>query len=109
MATTLRTTLRALEDLATGIGATVRYEDLKIPKTSRDPAGSVARGGLVRVGGRTVILCEQRLPVVDKVAVVAEALASLGVELLHLPPLMRARIGRSRAPRPRIVARRASR
>ncbi|MGZ3422476.1 MAG: hypothetical protein ACXWUG_09475 [Polyangiales bacterium] len=86
----LRSTLIDLETLAAQVGAPVRYELLKLPK--KDPTRSTARGGLIRLGKDRFILCEKGLPAIDRIAVIAEALASLGVEVLDLPPVLRARI-----------------
>jgi hypothetical protein len=100
----LRSTLIDLETLAAQAGVPVRYELLKLPK--KDPARSTARGGLIRLGKDRFILCEKGLPAIDRIAVIAEALAALGVEVLDLPPVLRARIsGRPArpAPRPRLT------
>jgi hypothetical protein len=85
--------LRRLERLARGVGTPVRYDDV-LPKKGRYHV----RGGLCTVNGRTLIVCDRALPLVDKIAVVAEVLASRGVEVLELPPILRARL---RAPKPR--------
>lgn len=86
----LRTTLRELEALATRVGAPVRYEPLKVPKG--DPVRSLGRGGLIRLGKSRFILCEAGLPIIDRIHVIADALASIGVEYIALPPILRARI-----------------
>ena len=90
LALDLRKTLRQLEALARTLGAKVRYESMKLP------GGDVGlgRGGVCRVGGRTVILCEQHLPLVDKVSVLAEAIVSYGVVPMHLPRPLRLRLQR---------------
>ena len=91
----LRASLRELEALAARAGAPVRYEALALPTRGRaEIRSSVARGGLVRVGAQRLVLCEAGLPVIDKIAVIAEALASIGIEILELPPLLRARLSR---------------
>jgi hypothetical protein len=100
----LRRTLGDLEALAAQAGAPVRYEHFELPK--KDPSRATARGGLVRLGKVRFILCEKGLPAIDRIAVIAEALSSLGVEVLELPPVLRARIsGRPArpAPRPKLV------
>ena len=99
----LRASLQALEALAARAGAPVRYESFKVLRPKERETSSVARGGLVRLGPRALILCEQALPVIDKIAVLAEALASLGVEVLDLPPVLRARLRRRPARKARIV------
>jgi hypothetical protein len=97
MAMHLRQLLRGLEAVARDAGAPVRYESLRLPKASDGArAGEVGRGGLVRLGDRALIVCDERLPLVDKVFVVAEALGRLDVTLLHLPPLLAARLAHRR-------------
>lgn len=83
----LRATLRRLEKLAREVGSPVRY-DAVLPKTG----GYVVRGGLCKVNGRSMIVCDEALPLVDKVAVVAEVLAANGIEIFELPPILRARL-----------------
>ncbi len=97
----LRTTLRQLEALAAKLGVSVRYEGLKTA-TRKEAARSTGRGGLVRFGDVRLILCDDALPVIDKIAVLAEALAALGVDSLLVPPLLRARIHKkpARPPKP---------
>jgi hypothetical protein len=100
----LRSTLIDLEALAAQAGVPVRYELMKLPK--KDPARATARGGLIRVGKERFILCEKGLPAIDRIAVIAEALAEVGVEVLDLPPVLRARIsGRPARPatRPKLT------
>jgi hypothetical protein len=98
----LRGQLRELEALASRAGLGVRYESFRLPKGARDHA----RGGLVRLGKQRFILCETALPLIDKIGVIAEALANIGVDVLDIPPVLRARIHRTRAtpvPRQRLV------
>ncbi len=101
----LRASLQALEAHAARAGAPVRYEAFKLLRPKERETSSVARGGLVRLGPRAFVLCEQSLPIIDKIAVVAEALAALGVDVLDLPPVLRARLHRkpARTPRRRLV------
>lgn len=82
----LRATLRRLERLARSVGAPVRWD--VTPKAK----GYVVHGGLCTVNGRSMIVCDRALPLVDKVVVVAEVLASLGVDVLELPEILRARL-----------------
>jgi hypothetical protein len=103
----LRKLLSGLEAVARDVGAPVRYEALRLPRAPKEGrAGEVGRGGLVRLGARAVIVCDERLPVVDKIHVVAEALARFDVALLHLPPLLAARIHRLRVGRSLCVGKR---
>ena len=85
--------LRRLERLARGVGTPVRYDSV-LPKKGRYHV----RGGLCTVNGQTMIVCDRALPVIDKIGVVAEVLASRGVEVLELPAILRARL---KAPRPK--------
>lgn len=101
----LRASLHDLEAHAARAGVPVRYETFKLLRGKERETSSVARGGLVRLGPRSFVLCEQNLPLIDKIVVIAEALAALGVDVLDLPPLLRARIHRrpAKAPRRRVV------
>jgi hypothetical protein len=87
----LRAMLRRLERLAREVGTPVRY-DAVLPKRGR----YVVRGGLCTVNGRTLIVCDRALPIVEKIAVVAQVLAARGIEVMELPPILRARL---RAPK----------
>ena len=80
----------------------MRYESFRLPRGARDHA----RGGLIRLGKQRLILCETTLPLIDKIGLIAEALASIGVDVIDLPPVLRARIHHTRAtpiPRPKLV------
>lgn len=90
-------TLRELEALARRASIPVRYEAVRVG-LPRDDRRVTGRGGLVRVRGETFIVCDASLPTIDKVFVLAEALAALDVEYLHLPQLLRARIRHRPAP-----------
>ncbi len=87
----MASTLRELEAIARKVGAPVRYEAMRVG-LPRDDRRVTGRGGLVRVRGATSIVCDEGLPPIDKVFVVAEALAALDVEYLHLPNLVRSLI-----------------
>jgi hypothetical protein len=88
----LRDNLRSIEALAERAGISIRYESLRLPRGSRDRTSQIARGGLIRVGDRRIILCEMTLPAIDKVALIAEALAAIGIDVIDLPPVLRARL-----------------
>lgn len=80
----------------------MRYESFRLPGGMRDQA----RGGLVRIGKQRLILCDATLSLIDKIGVIAEALAAIGVDVIDLPPVLRARIHGTRAtpvPRARLV------
>ena len=89
----VRATLKNLEALARKAGVEVRYEPMRVG-AAKD--GGTGRGGLVRLRGQAFIVCDIGLSPVDRLFVVAEALAELGVEWLPLPPIIRARLGRRR-------------
>jgi len=86
--------LHELEELAARIGLTVRAE----------PFGSgllSGRGGLCWVRGRPLVVMDATLPVADRIAVLAGALARFDLDAVYVPPLVRARIEGLRAPFPR--------
>ncbi len=86
-----RALLRSLEAIAREAQTKVRYETIARPRGVR-AEDSIARGGLCTVRGETMIVCDATLPTIDKVVVIAEALDALGVQLLALPPILRARL-----------------
>ena len=88
----LRATLRQLEQLANELGTPVRYDAIVQPRGARPGDGYRIRGGLCRVRGKSLIVCDAALPLVDKVFVLAEVLSSLGVELLAMPKVVRRRV-----------------
>ena len=67
------------------------------------------RGGLCTLRGERLILVDGKLPLPERIATVAEALAGVDLESIFLPPIVRATIGAyapvstapPRAPRPR--------
>jgi hypothetical protein len=70
--------------------------DIAVRSESFDPNLSDARkwrGGLCVVRGKRVILVDQRAPLVDRIATVAASLASVDLEHVFLPPVVRATIG----------------
>lgn len=77
--------LRELETVARRLGVTVRFDAFD------DKRGS-AKGGLCRLRGQAVIVVDEAIPVVDKVAVLAEALCLFDLETVYVPPLVRQRI-----------------
>jgi hypothetical protein len=85
--------LNELLRLARRLGIAVRLDTFELKILER-------RGGLCYVRGAPVIVLDERLPVLDKVAIVAEALAAFDLEVLYLPPLIRARLDRSSARSP---------
>jgi hypothetical protein len=51
------------------------------------------RGGLCTLRGERILLVDAKLPLPEKIATVAEALAGVDLEHLFLPPVVRATIG----------------
>ncbi len=51
------------------------------------------RGGLVTLRGQRMILVDDKLPLPEQIATIAEALAGVDLEHLFLPPIVRATIG----------------
>jgi hypothetical protein len=70
--------------------------DITVRSESFDPNLSDARkwrGGLCVVRGKRVIIVDQRAPLVDRIATVAASLATVDLENVFLPPVVRATIG----------------
>lgn len=74
-----------LEELLTRLGVDVRSESFD-PKMFHD---SSTRGGLCRLRNRTVVLVDSRAPLVEQIAVLATAAASLDTESVYVPPAVR--------------------
>jgi hypothetical protein len=88
--------LSELETVAARIGIVLGVERLE------DELG--ARGGLCRVRGRSLILIDASLSLTGRIAILARALSAFDVSLIHVPPVVRARIDSStalRSARPR--------
>jgi len=81
--------LRALEALAARIGVAVRSEQFDLSVIE-------GRGGLCRLRGEPVVVMDARLPVLDKIGVLAAALSAFDLEAIYVPPLLRASINRRR-------------
>ncbi len=81
--------LRALEALAARIGVAVRSEQFDLSVIE-------GRGGLCRLRGEPVVVMDARLPIIDKIGVLAAALAAFDLEAIYVPPLLRASINRRR-------------
>lgn len=85
--------LRELAELAARIGVDVRYEVF-------DRHVLEGRGGLCWLRGKPVVVMDSGMPVLDKVGVLATALARFDLEPIYIPPLLRRRL-ESRSPRVR--------
>jgi hypothetical protein len=84
--------LSELETVAARLGVVLRVEQLG------DELG--ARGGLCRLRGRSLILIDASLSLTERIAVLAGALSAFDVSLIHMPPVVRARIDSSTVLRP---------
>jgi len=78
--------LRELERLARRIGLEVRFEAF-------DPLAA-RKGGLCTLRGSPLVLVDAHAPTLDQVAVLCQALARFDVEVLYVPPALRAKIQR---------------
>jgi hypothetical protein len=80
--------LAELEKLATRLGVTVRIEAFD--------AKSSAKGGLCRLRGAPFVVIDAGLPVMDKIGILSDALASFDLEAIYVPPVLRARLEKRR-------------
>ncbi len=76
--------LAELEKLAKRFGVAVRFEAF-------DPK-SLGKGGLCRLRGEPFIVIDARLPLLDKIAILSEALSTFDLEVIYLPPVLRTRL-----------------
>lgn len=97
---------QSLDDLLTRLGVPVRCEPFD-PKMFGD---LTSHGGLCRVHQQTVVLVDCKAPLVDRIAVLATAAATLDIESVFVAPAVRAVIeahgkrgGRRARPRLRLV------
>ena len=91
-----RNLLRLLEEQIARCGLELRCESLG----SAEDAGG-ARGGLCAFHERRVVFVDPRAPVPERIATLAQALASLDLGDVFLPPIVRRavdRASRSREP-----------
>jgi hypothetical protein len=88
--------LAELERLANRLGVAVRFDvfDAKL--------ASASKGGLCRVHGEQLIVIEGGLPILDKIGVLSDALATFDLAAIYLPPILRSRLERNRSPRGRV-------
>ena len=76
--------LRELERLASRMGIVVRFEAMD---------GRATRsGGFCRLHGLPMVVVDEKAPTLEKVGILCEALSRFDVELLYIPPLLRARL-----------------
>jgi len=89
--------LAELEALAARLGVGVRAEPFERGVLER-------RGGLCWLDGRPLVVMDERLPVTDRIVVLARALGEFDLEGQSVPPMVRERIdsarpGKKRRPR----------
>ncbi len=77
-----------LERLAGRLGIKIRYERF-------DPMALGPRGGLCRVHETKLFVADELLTTVERVTLLAEALSSLEVEAMYVPPILRRRLRRA--------------
>ena len=91
-----------LEALLARLGVPVRTESFD-PRMFGDLS---SRGGLCRLHGATVVLVDARAPMVDQIAVLAEAASQLDTDSIYTPPAVREVIEtHRRTPKPKPVVR----
>ncbi len=76
------TFLQCLEDIASRLGAELRYENLGCP-------GIRTEGGLCRLSGKTVIFIDRRESRQKKIRILARALNRMDLEGIFIPPAVR--------------------
>jgi hypothetical protein len=81
--------LAEFEALASRLGIAVRVEPFETGLSDRG-------GGLCRLRGRPLVLMDDSLPLGDRIAVLATALADFDLEGVYVSPLVRARIENAR-------------
>jgi hypothetical protein len=78
--------LEELKRAATELGLEVREEEIL------REVGYRARSGICRVGERTVVVVDRRLPGPDRIDILCHALAGRDLERVFLSPALRARL-----------------
>jgi hypothetical protein len=89
--------LAALAKLASRLGVVVRFDAFD-PKLAGATTGA-SKGGLCRVRGASFIVIDGGLPIMDKIGVLSEALATFDLQAIYVPPVLRTGIERRRARR----------
>jgi hypothetical protein len=77
--------LSELHRLAARIGIAVRAEAFNTNVIE-------GRGGLCWLRGQPIVVMDAALPLLDKIGVMAEALAAFDLEAIYVPPFLRAKI-----------------
>jgi hypothetical protein len=86
--------LAELEKLANRLGVAVRFDAFE-----GAGSGKIGKGGLCRLRGAPFIVIDGALPILDKIGILSDALATFDLEAIYLPPVLRARIERRRTGR----------
>ena len=83
--------LAALAKLAKRLGVVVRFDafDAKL----------ASKGGLCRLRGASFIVIDEGLPMMDKIGVLSDALATFDLEAIYVPPVLRTRLAKRRSRR----------
>jgi hypothetical protein len=85
--------LRELSVLAGRLEVDLRFESFD----GLRQIGPLSRGGLCRLYGRPTIVVDEGLSVLDKIEVVAQALSTLDLDRVYMPPQVRTELERRRA------------
>ena len=83
--------LAELEKLANRLGVAVRFDAFD--------GGAAGKGGLCKLRGAPFIVIDGGLPILDKIAILSEALSTFDLEAIYLPPVLRTRLERRRGGR----------
>lgn len=78
-----------LEALALRVGMVVRVERL-------DSGLAQTRGGLCKLGGRSIVLMDEALPLADRIDVLVAALSTFDLDAVYVPPFVRALVDSAR-------------
>jgi len=79
--------LAELEKLAKRLGVAVRFEPFDAKNIGKG-------GGLCRLHGASCVVIDARLPVLEKIGILSEALSTFDLQAIYLPPVLRARLER---------------
>jgi hypothetical protein len=77
--------LRELDKLARRLGVAVRFETFDVRVIE-------GKGGLCWIRGNPTVVIDGGAPLLDKIAVLADALRVFDIEALYVPPVLRQRL-----------------
>jgi hypothetical protein len=83
--------LAELQKLADRLGVAVRIEPFD--------GKSARKGGLCKLRGAPFIVIDGGLPIMDKIGILSDALATFDLEAIYLPPVLRSRLEKGRGGR----------